>query len=78
MNRERRKELSRAIHLIEQAAEIVEVVRDAEQEAFDNLPESFQNAERGQDIELWIDELDQFLDEITMVGDMLERDSFLL
>jgi hypothetical protein len=47
MNNERRKELDKAFGLIEEAASIIENVRDEEQEAFDNLSENFQNGDKG-------------------------------
>ena len=51
MNKIRRKEIARAIELMEQAREILESVMDEEQEAFDNLPESIQGSERGEAME---------------------------
>lgn len=53
MNKARRKELDRARVLIEQAEE--------EQEAFDNLPESFQEGEKGQRME----EIISYMDDAT-------------
>ena len=51
MNKERRKELEAIDALIATAKERLEMVRDAEQEAFDNLPDSLQQGERGQAME---------------------------
>jgi hypothetical protein len=55
MNMKRRKELDRAIARIQEAAEkaslakeIVEECLTEEQQAFDNMPESFQNSESGE------------------------------
>lgn len=50
MNKIRRKRLAEAIDLISQAKDILEEVKDEEQEAYDNLPESFQYGERGEQI----------------------------
>lgn len=54
MNKDRRKRLNEALGLIdqaealiEQAAAIVEEVCEEEQEAFENMPESLQQGERG-------------------------------
>lgn len=47
MNAKRRKEILKAIDLINEAREILEYVAEEEQEAFDNLPESLQYSERG-------------------------------
>lgn len=46
MNKIRRKEIAKAIELIEQAREILEAVNDEEQEALDNMPENLQGSER--------------------------------
>lgn len=63
MNKARRKEIARAIELIEEAREILENVRDEEQDAFDNLPESLQSSERGEAMEEYISTLDDFIDD---------------
>ena len=59
MNKTRRKEIARAIELMEQAREILEAVRDEEQEAFDNMPESLQGSERGEAMEGYISTLEE-------------------
>ena len=43
MNKERRKQLNRSFVLIDEAMDIIQGVMDEEQEAYDNLPESFRN-----------------------------------
>lgn len=55
MNNARRKSLTAALGLLDeaqaladQAFEIVSTIRDEEQEAFDNMPEGLQQAERGE------------------------------
>lgn len=62
MNKLRRKQIAEAIELIERAKEILEEVRDDEQEAFDNMPEIFQSSERGEAMEEYIYTLGEFLD----------------
>lgn len=62
MNNDRRKELDQAAEHIHLAASILETVRDAEQEAFDNLAENFQSGEKGQAMEAKIDELTEACD----------------
>jgi len=51
MNKDRRKELTAIGAAILEAKDHLEAVRDAEQEAFDNLPDSLQQGERGQAME---------------------------
>ena len=59
MNKARRKEIARAIELMDEAREILESVMDEEQEAFDNMPESLQCSERGETMEKCIATLDE-------------------
>lgn len=68
MNKTRRGEIAAAVQrLTELAAEIsdlrdtVETIRDEEQEYLDNMPESIQSGERGQNAEAAISELDDAL-----------------
>lgn len=58
MNKARRKEIARAIELMDEAREILEAVKDEEQEAFDNMPESLQCSERGETMEEYIGTLE--------------------
>lgn len=89
MNKQRRKQLAGAIEkleqavaLIEEAKETVEFVNEEEQEAYDNLPESLQESERGQTIQENIDKLedvvyniesyiDEINDSVESLGEML-------
>ena len=58
MNKERRKELAKAIAQLEEIRDTIEYVRDEEQEAYDNMPESLQDTDRGQAMLEAIDNLD--------------------
>ena len=60
MNKARRKEIARAIELMDEAREILEAVKDEEQEAFDNMPESLQCSERGEAMEEYNSTLEEF------------------
>lgn len=62
MNKQRRKEIAKAIALIEEAREILEATMDEEQEAFDNMPESLQYSERGETMEEYIAIIEEYLD----------------
>lgn len=64
MNKLRRKEIARAIELMEQARGILETVRDEEQEAFDNMPEGLQSSERGEAMEGYIFTLEEYMDNL--------------
>jgi len=47
MNREKRKELNRAANLICEAQDILQSIAEAEEEAYENLPEGIQDSGRG-------------------------------
>lgn len=59
MNKERRKQLNRSFVLIDEAMDIIQGVMDEEQEAYDNLPESFRNGERGEQMSGNIESLEE-------------------
>lgn len=66
MNKQRRKQLEKSFGLIDEARDIIQGVMDDEQEAYDNLPENFQNGERGEEMAGHIESLEEaagFLDE---------------
>lgn len=58
MNIKRRKQLAKAIELIEQAQSIIDFVLEEEQEAYNNMPEQLQECERGERMYEAIDSLE--------------------
>lgn len=64
MNKERRKQIAEATALIERGLEILETCRDEEQEYYDNMPESFQNGDKGQSATAAVDVLETAIDQI--------------
>lgn len=74
MNKRRRKEVEKAFGLINEAKEILSSVREEEEEAHDNLPESFRYGERGEEMEQYIDMLDEadgYIDDAISVIDQI-------
>ena len=69
MNKENRKELEKAISLIEDAKQIIESIKDDEQDKFDNLPEGLQQSERGEKFEENVSVLDDALSQLEEVID---------
>lgn len=67
VNKARRKEIDSVIEALEKAKEQLEVIRDDEQDYFDNMPESFQYAEKGEAAEEAISNLDYAIDQIDEV-----------
>lgn len=71
MNKIRRKELARIVAKLEtlealrlEIKEELEAVHEEEQEAFDNLPESLQESERGQQMQECLDAMENALDDL--------------
>lgn len=64
MNAQRRKQLENIISKLEELKNDIEMTRDAEQEAYDNLPEGLQVSQRGENIESAVNALDSAYDSI--------------
>lgn len=76
MNAQRRKDIAKAIALIEEAIAILDNVAEEEREAFDNLPESLQYSERGEQMEECADAIEdvsrELADQIDNLNDAIE------
>ncbi len=60
MNKQRRKKLEQAFEAIGKAKDILEEVKkDEEQDAYENLPENFQYGERGEEMQGYIEMIDE-------------------
>lgn len=70
MNANRRKELEKVIALIKDAEGQLETLKDEEQEAFDNMPESLQYSEKGERMEEVISYLE---DSFSDLGSAIEN-----
>ena len=64
MNNQKRKELSKASALLEEAKGIIESVLEDEQDGFDNMTESLQQTERGQMMEEAISNMECAVDAV--------------
>jgi len=73
MNKDRRKELERALELLGQAKEIVECCQSDEQECFENLNEGLQATEKGQQFEINADNLQCAVDEFDTVIEYINQ-----
>lgn len=76
MNAQRRKEIAKAIALIEGAIAILDGVAEGEREAYDNLPESLQYSERGERMEECAEAIEyvssELTDQIDSLNDAIE------
>lgn len=61
---QKRSDVEKARALAEKAKDIIDDIRDEEQDAYDNLPESFQFGDRGRQMEENIMNMDSAMDEI--------------
>ena len=73
MNKQRRARIAKVQAAIEVLLEELEEIRDEEQEAYDNFPESLQESERGEAMIAAIDNLDYAMESIGEVVDYLEN-----
>lgn len=73
MNKARRKELSRAINMLYEAINIIGSVKMEEEEAYDNLPESFQYGEKGETMQEYIDTMNEAYNDIEVYITQLEE-----
>jgi tRNA U34 2-thiouridine synthase MnmA/TrmU len=64
MNKPRRKELQKALELLEQARDIIGAVMEEEQDAYDNLPDGIQDGEQGCNMSDNISDLEDVVDEL--------------
>jgi hypothetical protein len=74
MNKQRRKELAAILSKLEELENLrseikerLEAVRDEEQEALDNLPESLQESERGEQMQEYIDAMENVTGELDLL-----------
>ncbi len=73
MNAARRKELKRALEMLDAAKSILEQVAEEEQDAYDNLPESIQDSERGEQIYDNADTLSGYMDDLDDMMSAIEE-----
>lgn len=72
MNKQDRQQLATAIEHLNSAREILELLKDQEQEKFDNLSEGLQQSEKGQKFEENANTLSEAYDNVESAIDSLE------
>lgn len=73
MNKERRDRLSDVIAFLEEAKDLLEDVKNDEQDAFDNMPVGLQCSERGSKMEDYIEFMEDAGDQIDNVCEFIEK-----
>ena len=71
MNKARRAELSLVAEMVEQCRDHVDALQRQEEEAFDNLPESLQDSERGSAMQEAISSLEEASGDLQSAWDCL-------
>ena len=71
MNKSRRQRIAAILDAIQQHIIDLEAIHEEEGEAFDNLPASLQEAERGQSMQEALDTLEEAISSATNVADQL-------
>lgn len=71
MNDNRRKNLKRALSMLESANQIISQAADQEQDSLDNLPESLQSSERYEKMEDTVSLLESAIEDIDIASDKL-------
>lgn len=73
MNNDRRNRITEAQEHLSLARSMLETVRDEEQEAYENMPESLRESERGLKMEEGLDTLDNALSDLEDMESSLEE-----
>lgn len=73
MNNARRKQLQRIQDELRDIYERLDILCDEEQEAYDNMPESLQDTERGERSQNAIDTLESVRDQVLEAADELDE-----
>lgn len=75
MNADRRKQLAAIIERIESCVSDLEMLRDEEQEYYDNMPEGIQSGERGETAEQAVQNMDEAIEALQSASDCISNAS---
>ena len=73
MNKQRRKTLKEIRDRLQACYEDLDMVFEEEQEAYDNLPDSLQESERGEEMSGNVDFLEELRDSISDICDEIDE-----
>ena len=59
MNKQRRKKLTKAFEMIDEAIKILEEVKNEEDESYENLPDNFRYGDKGEEMKDYIEMLNE-------------------
>lgn len=73
MNKNRRKEIESIIEELESLGSRIEAVKEEEDDAFNNIPESLQYSEKGELMEQNVEDLDEAFNSLSDVVEELQE-----
>ena len=73
MNRQRRKKLSEAFDLVSKSEELIDAVKDEETESYENLPDNFRDGDRGEEMQNYIDMMDEVIGYLQDAESVIEQ-----
>ncbi|MCD8132460.1 MAG: hypothetical protein LUE19_01215 [Clostridiales bacterium] len=73
MNRDRRKRLGSAFDMVDKAKDILEDVSAEESESYENLPEQFRDGERGEEMQGYMEMLEEAYNYLDDANSVIEQ-----
>ena len=73
MNKQRRKWLEEAFEKVEDAIKVLEEVTEEERESLENLPDNFRYGERGEEMEGYIEMLEEASEYLADANSVIEQ-----
>ena len=73
MNRQRRKKMEQAFYKISEAMDILDEVKAEEYESLENLPDNFRNGDRGEEMQTYIEMIEETSDYLDDARSVLEQ-----
>ncbi len=73
MNKQRRKRLENAFDKVSEAMQILEEVKEEEQESYDNLPDNFRDGDRGEEMQNYIEMLEEAYNYLDDANSVIEQ-----
>ncbi|MCD8362810.1 MAG: hypothetical protein LUC98_07615 [Lachnospiraceae bacterium] len=73
MNKQRRDRLGKVFDQITEGMDVVDAVRREEEESYDNLPDSFRDGERGEEMQNYMEMLEEVSNYLDDARSVLEQ-----
>lgn len=73
MNRQRRKKMEQAFNKISEAMDILDEVKAEEYESLKNLPDNFRNGDRGEEMQTYIEMIEETSNYLDDARSVLEQ-----